>query len=178
MENICASNSCRHQDLHLVEERPAVVVERLGLGVLQDIVIPWRGSVNIDGCTSLIVPCPAWDALNCNNNTIDPAELEYCKWREGELMQDRWHTTLYLFLHDFWVLMAPCLSRGATCAAAFWKVAALKFLPSPASDLCSMRKLTKASSSLGVQWAVGAISTWEMRSWGGKWGMEGWDDLV
>ena len=40
MENICAGNSCRHQDLHLVEEWPAIVAERLGLGVLQDIVIP------------------------------------------------------------------------------------------------------------------------------------------
>jgi len=63
-------------------------------------------------------------------------------------------THVYLFLHAKWPFTAPFVLCLSISIATAFHVVALKFIPSPASALCSMRKATSVLSSSAVQWLV------------------------
>jgi len=157
MENVGTRSSGGHDERDFSEVHPSLVTERFGPWVLLDIVIPGRGRVSSNAGAGFFIPDPAWDWLNCADDTVYLAKLSGYEWsivkRTGQTL-----TAVHLFRQAFTVFMAPLWRKGARWPTTRWYVVVLKLPPSPASALWSTRKSTKADSLAEVQTAPAGIA--------------------
>lgn len=70
MVDVCTGGRGWHDEAHLLKMNPAIVAERLCIGVVLHIVVPRGGGIGIDAGTSAVIPVPTGHLLDGANDLV------------------------------------------------------------------------------------------------------------